>query len=425
MPEAPRVAIIATTWFANSHAGVLATKFLTGFATDEGLIAPRSRVASIYLDQVHNRDVGLQLANQYAIPVYGSIRAALTLGGDELAVDAVLIIGEHGDYPLTHLGQEMLPRRWFFEQVCGVIGESSRRIPVFTDKHLAYRWHDAQWMIEEARRLDVPLWAGSSLPVTWRSPTYEHPLHEPIDEALSISYHMLERYGFHGLEALQCQVERRQGGESGVRSVTCLSGDDVWRAADAGDWSQELADAALAAMDPGPDQLDRTCVTDPHLFLLEYNDGLRGRVLMLGDTGYVSKFAYASRRISGIDAFEYHTDTGPNHAHFSYFGLAIEDFFVSGVPQSPVERTLLTTGILEAVMLSHHRNGARVETPHLDVSYESAPPLPRLPTTTRPHGASLDKVSMPEPGATPAAAILPVGRDGTLRGAEASAGDGR
>ncbi len=416
MPEPPRVAIIATTWFPNSHAGVLATKFVTGFATDQGLVSPRTQVVSIYMDQVHERDVGLQLAEHHAIPVFGSIRAALTLGGDELAVDAVLVIGEHGDYPLTRLGQEMLPRCWFFEQVCGVIAESDRRIPVFTDKHLAYRWRDAQWMVEEARRLDIPLWAGSSLPVTWRSPFYEHPLDEPLDEALSISYHMLERYGYHGLEALQCQVERRLGGESGVRSVTCLSGDDVWRAADAGDWSQELADAALAAMDPGPDQLDRHQVAEPHLFLLDYNDGLRGRVLMLGDTGYVSKFAYASRRSADLDAFEYHMDTGPNHAHFSYFGLAIEDFFVDGVPQSPVERTLLTTGILEAVMISHHRGGARVETPHLDVCYTPPASVRRLPTSARPHEASQVEVSMPEPGATPAATILPVGRDGTRRG---------
>lgn len=409
-----RIAIIATTWFPNSHAGVLATKFLTGFVTDEGLIPPRTRVASIYIDQLHDRDVGLQLARQYDIPVFSSIRTALTLGGDSMNVDAVLIIGEHGDYPLTALGQEMLPRRWFFEQVCGVIAEAGRPIPVFTDKHLSYRWTDAAWMMEEAHRLHVPVWAGSSLPVTWRRPDFDHPLDEPLNEALSISFHMLERYGFHGLEGLQCQVERRKRGESGVRSVTCLSGDEVWRAADAGDWSPDLADAALASMDPGPDRLDRTLVIEPHVFLLEYVDGLRGAVLMLGDTKYVTKFAYASRRDTTIDAFEYHTDVGPNHAHFSYFGLAIEDFFINGVPQSPVERTLLTTGILEAVMISHSRGGARIETPHLEIGYQPTRSVRRRPTAPRPNEASLLAVPMPEPGATPAAEILPVGRDGTV-----------
>ena len=414
MSEHKRIAAIVTTFFPNSHAGVLAGKFLTGFATDEGLIAPRTRVASLYMDQVHDRDVGLQLAETYDIPVFGSIRAALTLGGTELGVDAVLLIGEHGDYPLTALGQEMLPRRWFFEQVCGVIAEFGRPIPVFTDKHLSYRWSDARWIYDTARDLDVPLWAGSSLPVTWRRPDYEHPNGEPLDEGLTIGFHMLGRYGFHGLEALQCQAEYRTGGETGVRAVSCLSGDDVWRSADAGRWSRDLADAALAAMDPGPGRLDPSRVDDPHVFLVEYTDGTRGTVLMLGDDGYVSKFSYAGLCGSAIDAFEYHTDTGPNHAHFSYFGLNIEDFFLTGTPPGPVERTLLTTGILEAVMISHHQGGARIETPHLDLAYQGGS-RPRRPAAPRPGDASRLAVSLPEPGSTPAAVPIPIGRGGTVR----------
>jgi hypothetical protein len=152
MTENLRIAAVVTTFFPNSHAGVLVSKFLTGFATDEGLIAPRTGIVSMYMHQLHADDIGLQLARSYDIPVFGSIRAAMTLGGEELGVDAVLIIGEHGDYPLTALGQEMLPRRWFFEQVCGVIGEFDRPVPVFTDKHLSYRWQDAQWMYETARQ---------------------------------------------------------------------------------------------------------------------------------------------------------------------------------------------------------------------------------------------------------------------------------
>ncbi|HCL27394.1 MAG TPA: hypothetical protein DIC52_03025, partial [Candidatus Latescibacteria bacterium] len=104
-----RVAAIVTTFFPESHAGVLVTKFLRGFPTDEGLIPPRTQLASLYIDQIHERDVGLQLAQQFDVPVYESIRAALTLGGPELAVDGVLLIGEHGDYPVSELGQEMLP----------------------------------------------------------------------------------------------------------------------------------------------------------------------------------------------------------------------------------------------------------------------------------------------------------------------------
>ena len=160
-----RIAAIVTTFFPNSHAGVLAAKFLTA-SHRRGADPPRTRIASLYMDQIHRNDVGLQLARQYDVPVYQSIPAALTLGTGELAVDGVLLIGEHGDYPRTILGQEMLPRGWLFEQVCGVIAEHGRPVPVFVDKHLSYRWSDARWMYDTARELRVPLWAGSSLPST-------------------------------------------------------------------------------------------------------------------------------------------------------------------------------------------------------------------------------------------------------------------
>ena len=64
--------------------------------------------------------------------------------------------------------------------------------------------------------------------------------------------------------------------------------------------------------------------------------------------------------------------------------------FVTGKPQYPVERTLLTTGVLDAVMHSRHQGHTRLETPHLAAiayrSYEK--PLIR-PTAPRPEGATL------------------------------------
>jgi hypothetical protein len=310
----------------------------------------------------------------------------------------------------------MLPRRWFFEQVCGVIGEFDRPVPVFTDKYLSYRWQDAQWMYETARQLQIPLWAGSSLPVCWRQPDVQPSADVRWDEGLAIGFHMIERYGFHALEVLQSQLEHRRGGESGITAVTSLSGARVWQALSDGLWSIDLANAA---MDPSPGVLQPELVDDPHVFLLEYVDGTRGSVLMLGDNGLVKKFAWAGRRGDSVEACEFHTDTGPNHAHFSYFGLNIEDFFLTGIAPSPTERTLLTTGVLEAVMLSHHRQGERIDTPHLDVSYTSDITRIRRPIGPRPHSASLVPVALPAPGATAAATTKPIGRDGTVRGRRA------
>ena len=59
----------------------------------------------------------------------------------------------------------------------------------------------------------------------------------------------IEAYGYHGLETLLCNVERRRGGESGVASVQCLEGEAVWQAAEAGRWSVELAVAACNKVD--------------------------------------------------------------------------------------------------------------------------------------------------------------------------------
>ena len=409
-----RIAAIVTTFFPNSHAGVIVDKFLRGFPTDEGLIPPRSVIASLYIDQIHERDVGRQLAHEFDIPLYESIRAALTLGGDKLAVDAVLLIGEHGDYPRSELGQEMLPRRYFFEQIAGVIGEARRPIPVYNDKHFSYRWDDAAWMYETARAKNIPLWAGSALPVVWRNPNWEHPLDQPVDRAIVIGFHMVERYGFHALEVLQSNVERRRGGETGVRSVQCLSGEEVWRAGEQGRWSLPLANAALSRIEDGPGQLDPKQVVDPHLFLVEYVDGLEAAVLMLGD-GYVQKFAYAQQRGASTEALEYHIAGGPAHAAFGYLGLNIEDFFVSGLAPNPLERTLLTTGILEAAMISRSRGGKRVQTPHLSSIRYRPGKGARRPSGPRPKGASVGDWIVHEPGATPGARPIPITRDGTVR----------
>ena len=416
-----RLAAIVTTYFPNSHAGVLVTKFLRGFPTDDGLVAPRTQIASLYIDQLHDRDIGLQLAHEHGVPVYESIRAALTLGGPELAVDGVLLVGEHGDYPVSALGQEMLPRRYFFEQICGTIAEAGRPIPIFNDKYLAYRWEDARWMYETAGELGVPLWAASALPVVWRRPDWEHPLHAPLDAAVATGFHMVERYGFHALESLQCQVERRAGGEVGVRAVQCLSGAAVWQAGDDGRWSTALADRALAAVDGGPGTLDREQVVDPHVFLLEYRDGLEAAVLMLGDSGYLQGFAYAERRGTRFEALEYVMDTGPAHANFSYLGLNVEDFLLSGEAPTPLERTYLTTGVLEAAMISRARGGERIETPHLGIAYAAPEGRCRRPTGSQPTGTCLEPWPLPEPGATPAAEAIRSGRDGTVRSRRPSA----
>ena len=183
-----KIAAIVTTFFPGSHADLLISRFVNGFPTPSGVIESKVDIVSMYMDQLHPLDVGVELAREHGIELFPSIRSALTLrqpmrghwptapGWEigELAVDGVIIIAEHGDYSPNERGRQMYPRRHFFEQVCGMIGLSGKTIPVFSDKHLAYSWDDARWMYDRAAELGIPFMAGSSLPVTGRTPWFEH-----------------------------------------------------------------------------------------------------------------------------------------------------------------------------------------------------------------------------------------------------------
>ncbi len=264
-------------------------------------------------------------------------------------------------------------------------------MPIFNDKHLSYNWRDAKWMVERAAQLGAPFMAGSSLPLGWRNPWLEHPLETPIAEAIAIGYSGLDVYGFHALETLQCMVERRAGGETGVAAVTCLAGDAVWEAAEAGLWSRDLAEAACAAIENKPPGSMEDHCQNPALFLLDYRDGLRGAILMLN--GYVTDMAYAARIGGQIQATEFYLQSGFSHAHFSYLSLNIEEMFLTGRPTYPLERTLLTTGVLEAALDSRYRGHIRLETPHLNIAYRSYETLPWRPTGRRPAGATLEPLT--------------------------------
>tara|TARA_Y100000588_G_scaffold388614_1_gene489205 strand:- start:2666 stop:3868 length:1203 start_codon:yes stop_codon:yes gene_type:complete len=390
-----KIAAIVTVYRPRSHADVLVGKFLHGFPTDGALLAPRVEIASLYVDQTFDDDMSETISKQFDVPVYPSIVRALTVGGDELAVDGVLLIGEHGDYAWNEKGQQLYPRRYFMEQIAGVMARSGRGVPVFNDKHLSWRWEDARWMVDRAAELEAPFMAGSSLPVTWRDPFLEHEIDAPLREAVAVGFSGLDIYGFHTLEVLQCMVERRTGGETGIAAVTYLEGDAVWEhARDAGSWWGTLAESACETVDASgkePGSMEEHC-QNPALFLLEYCDGFRGAVLMLN--GYLRELAYASRRLDGrVESTWFkcqgHGGEDGAYAHFSYLGLNIEEMFLSGTPQYPVERTLLTSGALEAALTSRYEGHTRLETPWLDVAYRSFEHLGWRPTGPSPTGSCL------------------------------------
>ena len=371
-----QVAAIVTEYRRNSHADVIVGKILEGYNHD-GKDKPNLRVASMYVDQFPAGDMSRDLAKKHGFKIFDSIAGAVTLGGSSVAVDGVLSIGEHGRYPDNARGQKLYPRRRFFEETAKVFAASKRSVPVFNDKHLAATWDDAKWMYDRSRELFVPFLAGSSLPVTWRRPPLKLPVGCELTEAVQIGYSSLEAYGFHALECLQCLAERRKGGETGVKAVTCLQGQEMWKAMDAGRWSKALLEAAIERL-PAHAQGDYRELTakdkNAAVFLVEYRDGFRAAVAMMngwvheGDGG---AFCFAGQ-IKGEDkprTTHFYLQQPDPFAHFAYLVRAIESLVHTGHAPYPVERTLLTTGVLDAAMVSLSERGRRVETPYLATKY--------------------------------------------------------
>src|SRR5262249_60053801 len=136
----------------------------------------RGRVVSFHAAQrPPPGDTTDEAARRFKIPVYKTISEALTLGGKDLAVDAVLSIGEHGDYPTNKLGQVEYPRKRFFDDIVAIMRRSARFVPLFNDKHLSYRWDWSREMVETARKLRIPFMAGRPGPPAHRRPGLDPP----------------------------------------------------------------------------------------------------------------------------------------------------------------------------------------------------------------------------------------------------------
>ena len=366
-----KIAAITTTYFFRSHADDVITRELEGYWLCEDFHPSPVRIVSLYLDQTHPADVGVKLSRAYGFPRKASIADALTLGTGKLAVDGVLMVAEHGDYPFNEKQQQLYPRFEFFSQIVDVFRKSGRSVPVYSDKHFSYDWTKAKRMYDWSHELNFPLMAGSSVSVTFRRPELDFPLDTELEGALAVGNGCVTDGGvFHNLEVLQCLAERRKGGETGVRAVHHLEGDQVWRAAEQGLWSKDLMYAALKRAERPGKVARPEDVKGPVLCIVEYNDGFRGGALML--PGLVNEYL-AAVKIKGRPEIQSTLLYVPpqNSNNFSMLVNGINQMLTTGTRPYPVERTLLTTGALSFLMESGYRGHKRLETPMLKIQYRA------------------------------------------------------
>jgi len=388
-PKRPKIAAICTTYFKFSHSQHIVDRFLEGYGWNGEHHRPEMDLVSIYVDQVGATDHSKDRAARFPqMKMYPTIAEALTGGGSKLAVDGVLLIGEHGQYPKTEKGQVKYPRYEFFNEITKVYTASNRVAPIFNDKHLSWKWEWAREMYDTSLRMKFPFMAGSSLPVTWRTPSLEMPLGSKIEEAVCVGYGGVDSYDFHALETLQCMVERRKGGETGVKWVEAYRGDRFWQALKEGVWSRDLMNAALCRSHtlkparpgfnnifPTDDDMKRL-VRNPVAYRYDHSDGLKSTMILF--SGLVEDFNFAARLTGQKKPFstQMYLPMPPARTSLANFFTPLansaEKMFLTGKPTYPVERTLLTTGLTAAGVDSLFAGQKRIETPHLSgIVYQS------------------------------------------------------
>jgi len=379
-----KIAIIASIWRYQSHAQHIGDRFLVGYPSQGKWHLPNMDVVSLYVDQKPEGDQSEARSKEFGFQVYPTVQEALRCGTNQIAVDAVLLIIEHGDYPRNNKGQVLYPRYELFQKVVEVFEQDGRSVPVFNDKHLSYETSKAKKMVKASKQLQFPMLAGSSLPVTWRIPSIELPLDSVIDEALMVGVGSSDASDYHALEALQCMVERRKGGESGIKSVQLIQGDAVWRAGKEGRWSKKLLEAALSRsnkllgdtlIDARPQDLANNgqlpiLVKEPAAYFIEHIDGLKSTLLMLN--GAVQDYTFAAR-VQGMAETQstlFQLPPRPNVAYSACLVEKIEEMIETGKAPYPVERTLIVSGILDHCLESKIRKNKKLETPELKISYQ-------------------------------------------------------
>jgi hypothetical protein len=372
----PRIACLVTFWGApGSHADWIITKLMDGYWWQGAHTPSRVDVVSVYIHQFDTSGLGQKICKSKGIPIFKTASEAITLGEKELAVDGVVIVGEHGNYPTDLKGHWLLPRWWIYQQVISVFEQSKRSVPVFNDKHLSYNWDDARWMFDKSRELGFPLTGGSSIPYYFRKPEIELAIDTPIKNSIVVGGASDEGAIFHCVDVLQAFADRRKGGETGVESVQSVRGPETWKWVEHNTWAGKLLDSVAKSFDmkQGIFQED----TQANICIVNYNDGTKAAVISGRDVGWTYAGDIEGQKEPVIVSMlgwpgpysQYHASNALPHW--------ITEMMVTGKEPYNAERLLLSTGIVNNYMESNWENGRyspvgrRIETPFMNMTYRS------------------------------------------------------
>ncbi|MEM6332280.1 MAG: hypothetical protein AAF823_02965 [Planctomycetota bacterium] len=369
-----RLAVVATVYRPDSHADVLLARWFEALPGDRdwGWPGPKSSIVSAYVAQMPKSDLSRQRFQENSVSMFPSIAEALRCGGSTLAVDGVLLIAEHGDYPYNKLNQQLYPRAEMFSEIADVFAADGRAVPVFVDKHLSWDFDRAKCMLERAEALGFEVLSSSSIPFCRHDPLFDID-GDRVDEALAIfplvDSGRFESYGYHSLEFVQHTLERRCGGASGVERVTAWRDDTVWAAAESRELPRQLFERVYAHAFPelpsASSIAGQQIATSSYAFRIEYGDGLKVTHIGLADHG---AFAFGVHRHGRVDVTVARAGAGQlgRFANFAILARVVEDWLGGGAPPFPKTRALLACGTLQAMAQAVSLPpGTPQPTPHL------------------------------------------------------------
>lgn len=374
----PRIACVVTYWAApGSHADWIITKLIDGYWWKGKATPSRVDVVSAYIHQLPESGLGRKVCQAKNIPIHKTVADALTLGGKELAVDGVVLVGEHGIYHHNLKGQTYYPRWWLYQQIIRVFEQSKRSVPVFNDKHLSTSWDEAKWMFDKSRELKFPLFGGSSIPFYYRKPEIELDIDTPLKASIVAAGGSRDEGSlFHCADVLQAFVERRKGGETGVESVQCIQGPETWKWAERNAWAGNLLDKVRAKFNFKPGHFQQT-TRDACVTVVEYRDKTKGAIFSVDDVGWT--FAgdiEGQKEPAMVSMLGWPGPYSQYHAANAFEHWIVEMMLTRKEPCN-AERLLLSTGITSFNMESNWENGKysavgrKVPTPYMDMKYRT------------------------------------------------------
>jgi len=372
----PRIACCVSYWGSTStHADWIITKLLDGYWWQGAHTPSRVEVVAVYIDQLETSQLGQKTCKAKNIPIFKTVGETVTLGGKELAVDGVVIIAEHGKYPTSLKGQWLLPRWWIYQQVIRVFERSKRSVPIFNDKHFSYSWAEAKWMFDKSRELNFPLSGGSSIPTHYRTPEIEPDNDTPIKASVVVADSPDEGALFHCVDVLQSFVERRKGGETGVRSVQWIKGPETWKWTERNPWAANLLESIRQKLEQKPGYFQE--FARPNVCIVAYNDGTKAAIYSSWDRGWTYAAEIEGKKEAMIVSMGINNFPGPFSQYLASNSLPhwITEMMVTKKEPFNAERLLLSTGIVANTLESNWENerysaiGRRIETPLLNITY--------------------------------------------------------